>query len=231
MNRYKYPSLDQYIAQERATIRYLMTQSAIRKYDAFAGQLSGLYDKLKGKFNRNIIWDFEFKSDLEKQRKTHAVRLSGKVEFDTDRLTFSSHNITIFGVVDTEFQSKVIRQLHFDVALPWEKNKALHPLYHIQSEGAYDVGGKDDVAEESCHVSLPRIPFYPLSFALFFDMSIRELGSKDLKTMIDVGGWREIIRANEDKMIYPFWDEVMHRKNTRGTFIIPDIYYEPGDQA
>ena len=96
MNRYKYPSLDQYIAQERATIRYLMTQSAIRKYDAFAGQLSGLYDKLKGKFNRNIIWDFEFKSDLEKQRKTHAVRLSGKVEFDTDRLTFSSHNITIF---------------------------------------------------------------------------------------------------------------------------------------
>lgn len=229
MIRYNYPPLAEYLAQEKETIKYLMMRPALNKYGKFRSDLCGIYDKLRSASTRCITWEFLFETKLEKQEKRHCIKLSGQVKFDERRLTFSSHCIEIFGEVGTKDEGSVIRQMHFDVAFPWEMNKKDHPLYHVQCDGKYDIDCHKD--KNACHISLPRIPFYPLSLALFLNMAIKELGPEDLKVLIAVGKWKEIVRSNEDKMIYPFWENVMTRRKKDHSFIIPDVYYESGNEA
>lgn len=62
-------------------------------------------------------------------------------------------------------------------------------------------------------------------------MAIREVGTKELKMVVDGGGWRKIVRASEDLMIYPYFENIIGRKQKCASFILSDVYYESGDEA
>lgn len=222
MKRYGYPSLDKYLAQEMETFRFLRSNSDVSRYGSFVQELSRAYSTLKSKSCSQINLSFRFPTELD--GKQHDVKLAMNVHFDKEKLTISSFIIEIFGVASAGKSDKIIRRLHFDVAvIGVDTNKNAHPLYHVQ----FAAG----CSETDSGLSFPRVLFFPLSFALFFDMAIRELGTSELKRVIQSAKWRKILRANEDLMVIPFCCEVFRRRQNSSTFVIPDVYYEPGDET
>lgn len=222
MKRYGYPPLKKYLDQEVETFKFLRSNSYMSQYSLFVKDLASVYSRLRSKSISSINISFKFSTKLD--NKPHDVKLAADVVFDKEKISRSSFIIEIYGVSSKGEGSNVVRRIHFDVAvIGVDINKGCHPLYHVQ------VGGVGSGVERG--LSFPRVLFFPLSFALFFDMAIRELGTMELKRVIESGKWREILRANEDLMVIPFCKEVFRRRQNSSTFVIPDVYYESGDET
>lgn len=234
MERYGFPPLKDYLVQELATLQHLQCSTSLR---SACPQSSGSLSKALGvvrtyaeKQKKRKVWNtgsVEFQLSLEFETvldgKSHWVKLYSCVGFRDGKLSKFSQAIEVFGAKGLDTEGSIVRRIHFDVALPNEPNKKYHPLYHVQ------VGGEScdniRVLDES-KLSYPRIPYRPLSLALFLDMSIRELAPKQLKSFVNESAWQGIVRSNEELMIYPFWNKIREQFEKNSGFVLSDIYYE-----
>lgn len=229
MERYGFPSQEDYYKQELATVKHLLADAHMsnRVYAEARFELLGLMSKLMSKSNNCISFYFPFDACLE--GKNQRIHLGGAVGFSCRRLKSASYWIEIFGVKGSEQQNAVVRRIHFDAAIPGvEANKSEHPLYHVQFAGRSHEEQSREL-ESQRQFSYPRVPFTPLSIALFFDFAIRELGTDDLKNVIKNGAWRRLVRSNEKLMLMPFFSNLHKRWQDDHQFIFSDLYYESGD--
>lgn len=234
MKRYGYPDMERYLECEKKTFKHLESshlfrsnfpdciQEIDRVFSIVSSFIRDAPKKKRKKCGKLIINPtIAFVAELE--GKKHNVKLCSNVEFEEDRLVSSVQIIEIFGSVGSINENKIISRIHFDVAIPGETNKQHHPLYHVQ------VGGeaKGDVEIVGDHgLSLPRIPYRPMTSAMFFDMAIRELDTDEHKQFIKEGSWIEIVRENEELMYYSFVEEISRRKSSNHNFVLSDLYYE-----
>lgn len=233
MQRFGFPSQQDYCTLERETImRLRMMHFLYRKeYSSAREKLEELYGKLgsKNKPLDNIRFEFPFETTLEKKCKEQRILLHGEIRFADGRLQSDSFAIEIFGRKGTSEEHEVVRRIHLDIAIPYvEENKDEHPLYHVQLAGkSHELMSQELQTQKK--FSFPRIPFVPMSIALFFDMAVRELGPKELKDWIKLHPWRSLIRKNEKTMLRPFFVYLHKQWRLNSQFIISDLYYGPGD--
>lgn len=233
MERYGFPSQQNYCTLERETIKRLRMLHLLyrNEYSSAREKLEELFNKLgsKKKPLDNILFEFPFETTLEKGCKEQRILLHGEIRFEKGRLQSDSFAIEIFGVKGTKEEGEVIRRIHFDIAIPYvEENKDEHPLYHVQLAGkSRELMSKELQTQKQ--FSFPRIPFVPMSIALFFDMAVRELGPRELKDWIKLHPWRSLIRKNEKTMLRPFFVHLHKQWRLNSQFIVSDLYYGTGD--
>lgn len=235
MNRYGFPTQEEYYDLERKTVQRLNAWTVLSRNEFCEARLH--VNQLKGKLekrehqNNCIDFTFPFDTRLENKGKWQRVKLHAEIRFASGRLESDIFTVEIFGEKGSKDEHNVIRRIHFDVAIPYvEKNKVEHPVYHVQFAGKSRDSMSDELKEQK-QFSFPRIPYRPLSIALFVDMAIRELGTVDLKAMIKNGNWRSVVRKSEDLMLAPFFSNLKDRRERDPNFIFSDLYYEPGDQT
>jgi hypothetical protein len=159
------------------------------------------------------------------EKKNRSVCVGSKVECENNKIKNISFH---YAIMESEYSKKVLRKVHFDVAVPGQIGKKNQPLYHFQ------VGGEDTPLLEKKGVNLaplepwfsyPRWPHYPLSTALFLDIVFREIGDDNLKTFIGEGGWRRLIKENEKTIWLPFFNLATDILQSNSSLLM-DKFYE-----
>ena len=203
MKEYGFPDARAYLSLAKATVECIRNQREVRaENNEFCCSIDQLFSQLSNKkatgfqFNGilcSIIDDYE-----------HNVRVGGRVGFSKGELQNQSYWIEVFGKKDSDNSNKILYRIHFDVAVPGvDKNKELHPLYHVQLGGQ----SRDDnfIDDEMTHWSIPRIPYFPLSLALFLEIVFREFGGELVRNrFIKSNAWRRIVASNERRMLSAF---------------------------
>lgn len=226
-----FPEFGKYVEAEFKTVEALVDKGEVAALgDSFVDGINALYSKLlklrkekwRGEtcidFKAEILSDAEGKKRISSRPKAHKVGIGAKVEFDDKHhLTNSTYLIEIMGEESSAFADKILTRIHFDVVSAGSRNTALYPIYHLQVGGDpsggrdYAVGNDDDNHDLIKPLSYPRIPIYPLSFALFIDMIFRELGNDSVKTFIKNDYWRGVVRDNEALFLKPFLECLLRR--------------------
>lgn len=223
MTEYGFPPAEQYLELARETADFVCNQQELRsENNGFCSEISKSLASL-----RNPKADgFRLKANLETiiDDKIHNVRIGGLVQFAADELVCQSYWIELFGCSGSPLNNKIFYRVHFDVAVPsQEKNAEKHPVYHIQ------LGGKAANAEyfdkDMKHWSSPRIPYIPLSLAMFFEIVFREFGTGYIAERMykeKDKGWCAILNKNEEVMIPAFKGKLVEYKH----LTLSTVYYD-----
>lgn len=221
MKRYGYPDAVEYLRLARATTAYICQQSELRSQN---NEFCDAIDKLSGRLLNPNAAGLNFSAVMETlvDDKIHHVRVGGIVKFKDGILAFQSYWIELFGAIDTCDESLVLYRVHFDVAVPDnDKNNERHPLYHIQLGGK--AANSEYINTEMKHWSSPRIPYVPLSLAMFLEIVFREFGTGYIEDrMRKDEQWTRIIKENEDVMIAGLLKVFENNKQ----MTISSVYYE-----
>ena len=221
MKEYGFPEAGAYLSLAKATVECIRNQPEIRsENNEFCSSIDRIFYQLSGKNVSGFHFNGFFCSMIDGHE--HNVRAGGNVRFSQGELQEQSYWIEVFGMKDSDRSSKILYRIHFDVAVPGvDKNKELHPLYHLQ------LGGKprdaDYIDDERQHWSIPRIPYFPLSLALFLEIVFREFGGELVRNrFIKSNSWRNIVAENEKKMLGAFAQTFRQVPNKT----VSGIYYE-----
>lgn len=221
MKEYGFPGADDYLSLARDTVECIRNQHEVRsENNEFCSSIDQLFCQLSNKNAAGFCFNGMLCSIIDDHE--HNVRVGGKVGFSQGELQEQSYWIEVFGMKDSDRSKKVLYRIHFDVAVPgMDKNKELHPLYHLQ------LGGKPRDAhyidDEIQHWSIPRIPYFPLSLALFLEIVFREFGGELVRNrFIKSDSWRKIVAKNERRMLGAFAQTFRQVPNKT----VSGIYYE-----
>ena len=203
MKEYGFPGANDYLSLARATVECIRSQQEVRaENNEFCCSIDRLFVQLLNKDATGFQFNGVLDSMIDKHG--HHVGVGGTVRFSQGELQEQSYWIEVFGKKDSDNSNKILYRIHFDVAVPGiDKNKERHPLYHVQLGGqSRDASFIDD---EMQHWSVPRIPFFPLSLALFFEIVFREFGGDLVRNrFIKSNPWRRIVAKNERRMLGTF---------------------------
>lgn len=223
MKEYGFPEASDYLSLAKATVECIRNQQEVRsENNEFCSSIDQLYSQLSNKKATGFHFNGILCSIIDDHE--HNVRVGGKVGFLHGELQEQSYWIEVFGKKNSNYSTKILYRIHFDVAVPdIDKNKELHPLYHVQS------GGKPRnthyINDEMQHWSIPRIPYFPLSLALFLEIVFREFGGELVRNrFIKSNAWRRIVANNERRMLSAFaktFRQVWSKSQT-----VSGIYYE-----
>lgn len=112
-------------------------------------------------------------------------------------------------------RKRLLRKFHFDYEDYGNRNTAdPKPSFHLQfcgelSPGLKEAGYQDADLEHLCPwLSKPRVPFMPMSLALLLNMMLLEgRRTPEAHNVVEAPEWRNVIEANEDKILKPFFRE------------------------
>lgn len=246
-----FPWFDKYVETECKTVNALFNKSEIASLgDSFNDEINRLQALMnrhredKWRKLNSINFYAEINSAVEEKKgqgvanpKTHKVGLGARVEFDDKHhLKNSTYLIEIHGEESSNYADKILTRIHFDVTSNDSRNSSQYPIYHLQvggdpSHGHSYAAGLDESEHDLIKpISYPRIPIYPLSFALFIDMTFRELGNEDAQMFIKGDYWRGLVRDNEMLLLQPFLKCVLRRQEINKEDVAK-IYYDPFGKA
>ena len=221
MKEYCFPDADRYLSLAKATVECIRNQREVwTENNEFCSSIDQLFNQLLNKKATGFQFNGILCSIIDKHE--HNVRVGGKVEFSQGELQEQSYWIEVFGKKNSGYSNKILYRIHFDVAVPGiDKNKELHPVYHVQLGGK--TRGADYIDDEIQHWSIPRIPYFPLSLALFLEIVFREFGGKLVRDrFIKSNGWRKIVAKNERRMLGAFVNTFRNVSSKT----ISGVYYE-----
>ena len=220
MKKYGYPSKSVYLEMAKTTAGFLCRQPEIATSQGeLCSEMNKVQNLLMGKKVHGYRFNVRIQSRIEKQR--HSVRIGANVQFQDDALIVQTYWIEVFGSDNNEkLKNKVIYRLHFDVAVPGEVNKIDHPIYHIQIGGK--VSDAQYATQDMKHWSVPRIPYVPLSLAMFLEIVLREFGDDIVKKFIKSKEWNNMLLNNQKVMLYQLAKTILNN----GDKTIFRIYYE-----
>ncbi len=220
MKKYGYPSESVYLGMAKNTAGFLCRQPEIAMSQGeLCTAMNTVRISLMGKNVHGYNFSIRLRSKIEGH--WHSVRIGAYVKFKNKALMAQTYWIEVFGSEDSEkLKNKVIYRFHFDVAVPGEINKKDHPIYHIQ------IGGKVSEAQYATqdmkHWSIPRIPYVPLSLAMFLEIVLREFGDDVVKRFVKSKEWNNMLLNNQKVMLCQLAKTILNN----GDKTIFSIYYE-----
>lgn len=245
-----FPDFDDYIKNERKTVELLANCGELAMLgDSFDNAIQQLHATMRNWDDikhrpvcisfyatiNSVVEDRQVRGSGTEALKAHKVGFGAKVEFDDKhQLLNSSYLIEIFGEESSDAADAILTRIHFDVVSRDDRMCSKYPLYHLQVGGNPSEGGyysKDKWRNENMKaLSYPRIPFYPLSLALFIDMILRELGDYDAKVFLKNAIWRGVVRKSETMMLLPFL-KCLCAGNENQDRRFSEMYYGSTDEA
>lgn len=245
-----FPDFDDYIKNERKTVELLANCGELATLgDSFDNAIQQLHATMQNwndikhrpvciRFYatiNSVVEDRHVKGGGTKTSKMHKVGFGAKVEFDDKhQLLNASYLIEIFGEENSDAADAILTRIHFDVVSRDDRMCSKYPLYHLQVGGNPSEGGyysKDKRRNENMKaLSYPRIPYCPLSLALFMDMVLRELGGCDAKVFLKSAIWRGVVRKSETMMLLPFL-KCLCAGNENQDRRFSEMYYGSTDEA
>jgi hypothetical protein len=232
-----FPSPEKYINNELATLKYItqcktineyckeLYRDAINTYSSIKEQIDILSNnRYKDTSHKEKRLGFESYFELNIHKlETHSFKKAfawiGFIIFLKDIETFNgiSHYIAI--VCESDDNKKVIRKYHFDYTTKkLEEGRQPHPCFHFQYPGELTPALKREVSEcgysDEC-LSEPRILFFPMSLSLLLNMLFNEFPSDQTDKIKEEAQWRELIRKDEDLLLFPYFEKCFHFKDRR----------------
>ena len=200
-------SIAEYLKLEKDTLK-ILEESKYIKEECCRTNLKAVYSQSRGDKFSTLDLHLRFCSSVFGSH-SHDVTLGGYFFCNSNSLTRATYSVEIFESVVNAGPKKIISRLHFDYASRNEPNASMHPVFHIQMWGKLpghldNLGVKYQTPENSA-ISCPRVPFAPLSLALFLNMMIKELGNDKLRRLLESQKWRELVKRHEQKILVPFF--------------------------
>ena len=176
-----YPEFEKFIQNELNTIAKLQADTTLYStFPQFAGQLSNLYNTLRGmtnSFGHNFDLVFKLQFELLIEKNSRPILIEGRINKDFSLATYA---LTI--LKDDCNPVEVLRKFHFDYDPGSLGNNWPKPIFHIQYGGGDTPLMEElEVNSESLHtwLSSPRINSIPMNFALLLDMIFCEFRSEE----------------------------------------------------
>ena len=200
-------SISEYLELEKNTLKVLHGSKYIWE-ECFQTNLKSVYSQaLGGKFSTLNLY-LRFCSSAFGS-KSHEVSLGGYFFCSSNRLTRATYSAEIFGAVNSDVSKKIVSRLHFDYSSRNEPNASQHPVFHIQMWGELpkylEDSGVGYQFKDNSAMSCPRVPFAPMSLALFLDMIIKELGTDKLRRLLWSTEWQGLVKQHEEKILMSFF--------------------------
>lgn len=181
----------------------------------------------------NILIRFESHIDVEVESLKRRIYLGSLVDVKKD--DFNKYENCSYYIAICEGCSppaKFLRKFHFDYNL--SETKCFHPIFHLQycgklSPSLKDIGyNQTHIEHMSPWLSVPRIPFTPISLALLLKYIFREFCDKKTNHQIaELSEWRDIIKENEQLILEPYYKTCNNfiDKNKGEANLLSDFYY------
>lgn len=205
-------NIAEYLALEKATLNVLRNSKYVQE-ECSRTNLQTVFSQSMGDGFSTANLYFQFRSSVF-DSKSHEVCLGCYFLCDSSVLKQASYSVEICQLSQRGGMSpnKVVSRMHFDYASRTEPNACQHPVFHVQMWGKLPRHLRDKGInyenEDNSAISYPRVPFAPLSSALFLNMMIKELGSDNLRKLLKVPAWDELIKRHERKILAPFFDRL-----------------------
>lgn len=226
----EHPNYKEFINNEFKTLETITTRAMLlRIYPVLSNSISTCYEICKGKQKKNTLSSINFHCsfDVNVQGSSHTIILGALV---TEGYEECSYSLTILGKDDDE--KRVIRKYHFDYAIPAvAAKKQKVPSYHLQYGGELsEAMKKDGLCDKKLDswLSVPRLSYYPINFALLLDLLLCEFRSKETNEVAQSTNWRDLIFNNEKFISQPFFTTISNyigsESYKRGR-LIRDVFY------
>ena len=205
-------NIAEYLALEKEALNILRSSKYVQE-GCSKTNLQSVFSQSMGEKFSTVKLYFQFRSSVFDSR-SHEVSLGCYFLCDSNVLKQASYSVEICRTSEREGVStkNVVSRMHFDYASRAEPNACQHPVFHIQMWGKLPQYLRDEGVkyenEENSAISYPRMPFAPLSLALFLNMTIKELGSDNLRKLLKMPAWDELIKRHERKILAPFFDKL-----------------------
>lgn len=209
MDKFFCESIAEYLELEKETLRVLNGSKYVREASLYTN-LQSVFSQSRGRKFSNMNLYIRFNSSMFGS-KHHEVSLGGQFYCGRNSLANASYSVEVIQSSDndTACVNKVVSRLHFDYASRDQKNASQHPVFHIQMWGQLPEhlrsSGVGYQFEENRSMSCPRVPFAPLSLALFLNMMIKELGTDGLRKILKSPEWDALVKRHEQKILMPFF--------------------------
>jgi hypothetical protein len=73
-------------------------------------------------------------------------------------------------------------------------------------------------------VEEPRLAFNPVSFAFILNIAFKEFSTGEIAKFAEIGEWRSIIRENEEKIIYPYFERCLQLTRRNNSVLFDHAY-------
>ncbi|MFH1697480.1 MAG: hypothetical protein ABH882_00300 [Candidatus Omnitrophota bacterium] len=224
---------------ELKTLDFISNQPFfLEKFPKLANDARDAYIHIKYNTNaRNILIDFESEIDGITEDQKRKIHIGGVVNLKQRNLSEYEKYSYYFAICDNlDSPSRLVRKFHFDYVLPDTAGtrRQPHPIFHLQYCGELTPGlvrkgyGENHIQHMSPDLSVPRIPFTPISLALLIDYILREFCDKNIAEKgRQIFEWRSIVKDNEKSLLGPYYNQcgVFLGRHDRDSCLLSNFYY------
>lgn len=224
-----YPVPRKHKENELATLQYIKDNDIFwQSYPTLANDANQSFIKFQKAPSLSFSSSLEICLD-RKSGKVGVAHLGSDIVTKDDQYEQVSYSLAIC----SRDNERLLRKYHFDYALPDEKRRQPHPVFHLQYAGGLSGHLMVQIREHK-HIdswlSEPRLFFMPLSLALLINVVLKEFpdGNGINMRIIERREWRELIKKNEKLFLVPYFrscHNFMNSINNVGKLLTNDFYY------
>lgn len=208
----------------------------IENFPKFSSDAHHIYS-----FNRNTnpSGNFAFESFIELESENSEKRrvyVGALIKVSKIKQKIKYENISYYFTIcrDCKERAPITRKYHFDHAFTDAEFR--NPKFHLQYCGNLtpllkNAGYvKEDLFHMEPSLSIPRIPYTPMSLALLLNLLLNEFKSRsgDFSKICYLPEWKKLIKKNEDLLLKPFFNSCSNFFNSRvdkKESLTSDFYY------
>jgi hypothetical protein len=206
-----HPKFIPFIKNEKKTLQVISRMPyIISNFRDLAKSCEQCLESFPAKDTHLKNFSFNFSSNLDITIENAKRRVVLEVEVLSN---FNKVNYALAICNESCSPFNLIRKFHFDFALPIQGEREPKPVYHMQYGGkrspaltTLDI----DVAHMQPWLSVPRLYYIPINFAIFLDVILVEFRSVETDGLAQRPEWRDLIKHNESEMIVPFIKNLNH---------------------
>ncbi len=213
----KHPTYLEFIKRERDTLSFLEKNLTVNKlFPSLSNDARNAYYNyapLRPADLRKRGFEFNTSFDILVERAERRVVLESIVAPDFSGIV--SYVLSI--CENTAEPYNLLRKFHFDFALPIANDPWPKPVYHLQYGGEQSPGlTLLNLEANVLHswLSSPRLTFTPINLALLLDLVFNEFRSESACKLTESDEWRQLIKANEDCLLTPFYNSMKNFINS-----------------
>lgn len=202
--------IKEYLNLESEALRVLSKSKALHesRESSIMQSINSAFKQTNGSLFKCLKLDFSFMSDVFGPIQ-HKVSFGAYMQCDDNSLTRSTYSIEVFD--QSPDPGKIISRIHFDYASRQECNAKHHPIFHIQTWGKLPPHLREkgiSYCDDNGFLSFPRVAYFPLSFAMFFTMIVKELGTERMKKIVAHRDWLSVVMNHEKHILLPFLESL-----------------------
>lgn len=221
------PSAD-FIHNEVKTLGFLRAQASVAKsFPELYTKANTAYSFYSGVLKKTTPTCFKFGCELkmEIENKNRSLFIEAYV-----RQNYSLATYALCMCDSDNEEKKLIRKFHFDYDPKGNSSVNKKPKYHLQYGGKATPGLiSNGISAGHLYewLSVPRLSITPINLALLLDIVFNEFPSEVTQRVIEKSEWRDMIKANEDNVLVPYFLNVSQFINSahNSTYLFRDFVY------